>query len=59
MPKNKLKFGYTGCPNCTCWQAVLFRKTWLPQLNRCLCCGKIFRIKEDEFHEEKVGAENV
>lgn len=48
----RLMFGFTDCPNCTCRQAVLWRGRF--KLERCLCCGRIFRVKKDNFQESSV-----
>jgi uncharacterized Zn finger protein len=50
----RLMFGYTDCPNCTCRQSTLHRKR-LINLERCLCCGHVFKVKNENFQETKLG----
>ena len=49
----KLMFGFVDCPNCTCHQSSLWRGRF--KLQRCDCCGRIFRVNNNNFRESKLG----
>jgi hypothetical protein len=50
----RLMFGFVACPHCTCRQSSLWRGGF--KLNKCVCCGKVFVMKKDNFQESNPAA---